>query len=268
MFCSPLIHADETHWYLLDKGPGKKWYAWTVASPDAVYHRIFPSRSGATAKTVLGDFQGVVLVDGYAAYQTATKSGADGPAPATLAFCWAHVRRKFVETLKFEPASAQGLELIGQLYAMEADLPDWHALEGSAQHEALAHRLAVRQQQSAPLTERIHAWALAQKPLPESTFRKALLYMLQLWDGLTVFLHNPRVPLDNNHVERQMRDVVLGRKNHYGSKSQRGTEVAALFYSLIETAKLRGEDPGDYLLRAALAAIDNPDTVTLPTSHD
>ena len=268
VFTSPLIHADETLWYLLDKGPGKKWYAWTVASPDTVYHRIFPSRSGATAKTVLGDFKGVVVVDGYAAYQTATKAGADGPAPATLAFCWAHVRRKFVEALKFEPACQQVLEFIGQLYAMEEDLPDWHALESQALLDALAQRLAVRQQQSAPLTERIKEWALAQRALPDSTFRKALEYMLELWSGLTVFLHNPRVPLDNNHVERQMRDVVLGRKNHYGSKSQRGTEVAALFYSLIETAKLRGEDPGDYLLRAALAAIDNPDAVTLPKGYD
>jgi transposase len=268
VFTSPLIHADETLWYLLDKGPGKKWYVWTVASPDAVYHRIFPSRSGATAKTVLGDFKGVVVVDGYAAYQTATKAGADGPAPATLAFCWAHVRRKFVEALRFVPACQQVLELIGQLYALEEDLPDWHALEGQAQQDALAHRLAVRQQHSVPLTERIQQWALSQKAMPDSTFRKALEYMLELWSGLTVFLLNPRVPLDNNHVERQMRDLVLGRKNHYGSKSQRGTEVAALFYSLIETAKLRGEDPGDYLLRAALAAIENPGTVTLPSSVD
>jgi hypothetical protein len=122
----------------------------------------------------------------------------------------------------------------------------------------LAHRLTVRQQHSAPLVERIKAWALAQKALPDSTFRKALEYMLELWNGLTLFLLNPRVPLDNNHVERQMWDMVLGRKNHYGGKSQRGTEVAALFYSLIETARLRGDDPGDYLLRAALAAIENP----------
>jgi transposase len=268
VFSSPLIHADETHWYLLDKGPGKKWYAWTVASPDTVYHRILPSRSGATARTVLGDYAGVVVVDGYAAYQTATKSTADGPAPATLAFCWAHVRRKFVEALKFYPACQQVLELIGKLYALEEDLPDWHALEGQAQQDALAHRLTVRTQQSVPLVERIKAWALSQKPLPDSTFRKALEYMLALWNGLTVFLHNPWVPLDNNHVERQMRDMVLGRKNHYGSKSQRGTEVAALFYSLTETAKLRGEDPGDYLLRAVLAAIENPGTVTLPSGVD
>ena len=76
------------------------------------------------------------------------------------------------------------------------------------------------------------------------------------------------MPLDNNHVERQLRDMVVGRKNHYCSKSQRGTEVAALFYSLIETANLRGEDPGDYLLRAALAAINKPGTVTHPSGVD
>ncbi|WXH32568.1 hypothetical protein WA016_06563 [Myxococcus stipitatus] len=75
------------------------------------------------------------------------------------------------------------------------------------------------------------------------------------------------VPIDNNHVERQMRDMVMGRKNHYGSKSKRGTEVAALFYSLIETARLRGEEPGHYLQRAALASIENPGSVTLPKSQ-
>jgi hypothetical protein len=60
----------------------------------------------------------------------------------------------------------------------------------------------------------------------------------------------------------------LGRKNHYGSKSKRGTEVAALFYSLIETARLRGEDPGHYLQRAVLAAIESPAAITLPKSQD
>jgi transposase len=63
---------------MLDKGPGRKWYAWTVASADAVYHRILPSRSGATAELVLGDYKGIAMVDGYAAYQTATKPGANG----------------------------------------------------------------------------------------------------------------------------------------------------------------------------------------------
>ena len=173
------------------RGPGRSGTRGRWPAPDAVYHRILPSRSGATARQVLGDYAGVVMVDGYAAYQTATKSGADGPAPATLAFCWAHVRRKFVEAQKFAPACAEVLALIGQLYAIEADLPDWHALEGERNRHALAHRLAVRQQQSAPLVERIREWALAQRALPGSAFRKALEYMLALWSGLTVFLANP-----------------------------------------------------------------------------
>ena len=76
------------------------------------------------------------------------------------------------------------------------------------------------------------------------------------------------MPLDNNLVERQIRPLVVGRKNHYGSKSKRGTEVAALFYSMIETAQMRGEDPAVYLQRAAIAAITTPGTATLPTTTE
>ncbi|WP_434348711.1 IS66 family transposase [Myxococcus virescens] len=190
------------------------------------------------------------------------------PVPATLAFCWAHVRRKFFEARQFAPACEEVLELIGQLYTVEADLPEWYALSKEERPAVLAQRRAARQQHSAPVVERIRQWALAQRAAPGSAFCKALEYMLKLWNGLTVFLDNPVVPIDNNHVERQMRDMVMGRKNHYGSKSKRGTEVAALFYSLIETARLRGEEPGHYLRRAALAAIQNPDAVTLPESQD
>jgi transposase len=95
---------------------------------------------------------------------------------------------------------------------------------------------------------------------------KAISYMLGLWPGLTRFLEDPRIPLDNNATERGLRGMVVGRKNHYGSRSKRGTEVAALFYSLIESAKLAGAEPKAYLLRAARAALTHPGTVTLP--HD
>jgi transposase len=90
--------------------------------------------------------------------------------------------------------------------------------------------------------------------------------MLGLWRGLTRFLDNPRIPLDNNATERGLRGMVIGRKNHYGSRSQRGTEVAALFYSLIESAKLCGVEPKAYLLHATTVALRNPGAVTLP--HD
>jgi transposase len=178
------------------------------------------------------------------------------------------VRRKYVKAEPFAPACAEVIDLIGKLYEVERDLPNPHALTGAERETALARILAVRRERSAPVVDQIKAWAERQQGLPESTFRKAIKYMLDLWHGLTVFLENPWVPLDNNFVERQIRPLVVGRKNHYGSKSKRGTEVAALFYSLIETAQLRGEDPAAYLQRAALAAIAEPGTVTLPTASE
>ncbi len=93
---------------------------------------------------------------------------------------------------------------------------------------------------------------------------KAIAYMLELWEGLTRFLDDPRIPLDNNAAERALRGVVVGRKNHYGSRSKRGTEVAAIFYTLFETAKLSQVDPRAYFTRAARRAIAHPGSVTLP----
>ncbi len=79
--------------------------------------------------------------------------------------------------------------------------------------------------------------------------------MTNHWSNASRFLNDPTVPLDNNAAERALRGPVVGRKNHYGSRSRRGTEVAAVFYTLIETAKLLGIEPGDYLRRAAEAAL-------------
>jgi len=75
---------------------------------------------------------------------------------------------------------------------------------------------------------------------------------------------DPLLPLHNNLAEREIRGVVIGRKNHYGSKSERGTEVAAIFYSLLEAAYLCGVDPKSCLAEAARRAIREPGTVTLP----
>ena len=84
-----------------------------------------------------------------------------------------------------------------------------------------------------------------------------------IWDGLQAFLDDPSVAIDNNATERALRGVVVGRKNHYGSRSRRGTEVAALFYSLIESAKLVGVGPNTYLKTATSAALRG-ETIPLP----
>jgi transposase len=99
--------------------------------------------------------------------------------------------------------------------------------------------------------------------LPESGLGQAIKYMSNRWTGLTRFLTDPRVPLDNGATERAMRGLAVGHKNHYGSRSRRGTEVAALYYSLMETAKLCGVDPKRYLREAALAALRG-DSIPLP----
>ena len=88
--------------------------------------------------------------------------------------------------------------------------------------------------------------------------------MLEHWTGLTRFLDDPCVSLDNNAAERALRGPVVGRKNHYGSRSLRGTQVAAIFYTLCETAKLAGIDPHAYLLRALDTAIAYPGAITYP----
>jgi transposase len=257
-----LLGADETWWRVMVQPKAKRWWAWTLAREDAVVYRILDSRSHDAARQVLGDYRGIVIADGYGAYDALAR----GSPGFTLAHCWAHARRKYVEAEPHYPAACQAvLDLIRQLYAVEARVP---ALPADAtaedRRDVRALRARLRGEQSRGLVREIRDWALGQRVLPESSLGKAISYMLGLWAGLTRFLDDPRIPIDNNHTERGLRGMVVGRKNHYGSRSQRGTEVAALFYSLIESAKLCGVDPKAYLLTAARAALADRAAATLP----
>ncbi len=246
-----VIGADETRWRLLDgkgkdTGEAKQWQVWAVAAPDAVAYSIEDSRSAEAAKKALRGFQGVVMADGYSVYQALARE----PGGFALANCWAHVRRKYVEVEHAFPAQAEEvLGLVAELYAIERPCPT------GPPGDDLRRRL--REERSRQVVERIRTWAVTAKAraLPESGLGKAIDYMLGMWSGLVRFLGDPRIPLDNNGTERGLRGVVLGRKNHYGSKSRRGTEVAALFYSLIESAKLAGVEPKAYLRLAVQAAL-------------
>jgi len=122
---------------------------------------------------------------------------------------------------------------------------------------------ASRAKESKPVIDEIRTWLMTQRALPRSALGKAIAYTSGLWPGHVRFLGDPKIPLDTNSVERALRGVAVGRKNHYGSRSERGTRVAALFYSLIESAKLAGVEPRGYLREAALRAVRNPGTVTL-----
>lgn len=258
-----LIHADETRWYLLEKGGRKTWQIWCIAtpSPEAVHYSLLPERSARAGSQSLGDFEGTVVCDGYAVY---AKLARDGPYRIDLAFCMAHARRKFVDCEKEYPAECKpALDLIGELYEVERKVPDPWTLQGEEREAAFALRAKLRNEESRPIADKLKAWALRQSGL-SSKFTMAVKYLINHWQGLTRYLDDAKIPIDNNQAERTLRGPVVGRKNHYGSKSKRGTEVAAIFYSLIETAKLQGVDPKSYLLAAAKAALENPGSITWP----
>jgi len=241
----PVVGAEETTWRLMGKKgvtSTKRWQVWALSAPDAVLYQLHPSRGADAAAQLLKDFAGTVMCDGYSAYQSLQRRRHG----FRLAHCWARARRKFVELEdSFPKANEEALALIAELYRIEREIED----------KPPDVRLLSRQQRAGPVVQQIHQWALQQRALPQSPLGKAFAYLGKQFDGLRVFLTDPDVALDNNQTERAMRSVVLGRKNHFGSRSERGTQVAALMYSLVETAKINGVDPELYLKLAALESI-------------
>ncbi|MCP4449315.1 MAG: transposase [Myxococcales bacterium] len=113
----------------------------------------------------------------------------------------------------------------------------------------------------------LQTWMREQTCRPKSKLGIAIRYALSNWYGLSVFLDDARARMKNNQVEQSIRPAVLGRKDHYGSTSRRGMEVAALFYALIGTCRVLKADPGAYLLAAATCAIETPGAVLLPHEY-
>jgi transposase len=241
----PVLGADETRWPLMGVPDGEpsRWHVWALSTTEAMVYRILESRSAEAAREVLGEYAGIVMADGYGAYESLQQNGGK----FALVNCWSHVRRAYFEIQENFPQTETVLDLIGELYNVEALCPT-----GPPGDET---RRRLRDTKSRAIVTRIQQWALEQRALPQSGLGKAIAYMGGRWKGLVRFLDDPRIPLDNNATERGLRGPVVGRKNHYGSRSRRGTEVAALLYSLLESAKLCRLEPKTYLRRAVTAAL-------------
>jgi transposase len=191
-------------------------------------------------------YEGKVLCDGWWVY----KHIAQRVPNVVLVHCWSHVRREVLACESaFPTQTAELIGLIAELYAIEADAPP--GPEGDAR------RTELRQKHSTEVLERIVGWVFQNGlTVPaESNLRKAVRYMVNHWQGLTRFLEDPTLPLDNNGVEKDCRQAVQGKKNHYGSRSKRGTETAAILYTVVQTAKLSGIEPKTYMRFAALRAL-------------
>src|SRR5262249_20881081 len=149
-----------------------------------------------------------------------------------LAFCWSHVRRQFYEIQVKTPApiAAEALVRIAALYAIEADI------RGLAADE----RRQVRQRRTKPLVDDLSLWLDAPHAAvsSKSTFTRAIRYVLSRWEGLTRFLVDGRIEIDSNVVERSIRPIALGRKNHLFAGSDGGGKHWAVIASLIETCKM------------------------------
>lgn len=239
---SKVFLADETTWGNLEKDSKNKYYLWGLRSKEAVYFLIQKNRSKEVANRFLKDLNGVLVTDGYSVYQDISPT-------LTNAFCWAHVRRKFIESENSFPEESQEmLDLINKLYKTEKELKD----------EPPEKRLEVRQRESKiiidAILEKLHSLSTF---LPGSSLRKAVDYTLKLWIGLVVFLDDATVPIDNNEMERTIRGSVVGRKNHYGSKTIKTAEVAAVWYSIVETCKANNVNPRIYILSAIKDILSN-----------
>jgi transposase len=235
----PVIGLDQTGWPRLEVQGSKPWQMWCLTAPGVVVHRIRDDKSAATFKALVGDYTGTIVAD---ALSTHAAGARDGPG-IVLAGCWAHVFRRFDEARSDHPDAARALAWIGALYDIDR------------RGERDLVRIAELRRSEAPsIVAEFKAWLLDRAGDTHLSIGKAAAYTLGIWDRLTRFVDDARVPLDNNATERAIRGPVVGRKNHYGSKSRRGTQVAATVYSILETAKLHDIDPAAYLTAAVLAA--------------
>lgn len=235
----PVIGLDQTSWPKLEPGATKPWQMWCITAPDVVRHRIKDDKGAATFKALVGDYRGVIVCDALKTHEAGAR---DGPG-IVLAGCWAHVYRKFEEAAPDHPEANLALGWIGQLYEIDGRAGD-----------DLAKKAELRKKDSADVLANLKTWLWSQAVLKTLSIGRAAAYTIANWERLTRFVENALVPLDNNGTERAIRGPVVGRKNHYGSKSRRGTEVAAILYTLVETAKLHGVDPARYLTEAVRAA--------------
>lgn len=243
---SPKLFCDETRCPVLDPGRGKtkSGFLWAIArddrpwagsDPPAVAYTYAPGRGGEHALKLLDGFSGVLQVDGYGVYkQVAARTRAN---QVTLAFCWAHLRRKFYEIYVggTSPIATEALARIKQLYDVEADI---RGLPPQV-------RQGLRHKHAKPLVTALKPWLeQAYGRVPKGgKLGEALRYGLNHWDGLVRYLDDGRIEIDSNTVERSIRPIALTRKNALFAGHDEGAQGWAMIASLIETCKLNGVDP-------------------------
>jgi transposase len=228
-------HADETGWKVfaeLENKKNNRWYLWIFRNDKSVVYKIAPSRSSQVLIEHFGEDHpgGTLSVDRYSAYKTIAKNGL-----YILAFCWAHVRRDFLGYSKaYTDYEAWGLEwvaLIDNLYHLNNKRLQYKEKSKSFRTHTKELKKALTKM------EETRGKQLEDCMLLESS-KKLLKSLKNHWDGLTIFVEHPTIPMDNNIAERGLRPCVVGRKNYYGSGSVWSSELSASLFTIFETLKL------------------------------
>ena len=235
---SHVVATDDTILPMLSPGKTKQARMWVyIGDPERPYN-VFDftlNRGRDGPKQFLKDYTQVLLADAYGGYDGVVAGNA-----ITRAGCWSHARRKVVEAEKTAPEIAR--EAVASLKTL-------FAIEGQAREASASERLEIRQKQSVPLLTGLRQKLLVWKEqlLPKHPMAEAVNYTLDHWTELTVFCSDGAVPIDNNASEREMKRVILNRKNSLFVGNPRGGRTAAILASLTSTCRRHQIDPQLYL---------------------
>jgi len=245
----PVVNVDETTVQVLnepDKADTSKSYMWLFrgGQPDrpVLVFEYHPSRSGQIPRDYLSGYQGYVQCDAYSGYDALGRQKG-----VVLLGCWAHARRKFDEVIKARGgakrngSAEEAIDYIRRLYVVEKK-----AREAGLEPDAITD---LRQREAKPVLDEFKDWLDAKVLVtpPKGLLGKAVSYTLNNWQRLLRYLEDGRLRPDNNLAENAIRPFVVGRKNWLFAGNPDGARAAAVFYSLIESAKANGWKAHDYL---------------------
>jgi len=228
------------------KGKMKQTYFWPMyGDNNEIAFTWSNSRGFLHAQNQLQGFTGTLLTDGYAAYSKTVAKLNEKETVVTHAACWVHARRYFDRALLIEPIAAQeAIEQIAQLYKNEKHIKENITEANDA--------LAYRQKHSEPLVSEFFTWVYEQRQrtdlTPKNQLAKALNYVNERQVEMKVFLANPNVAMDTNHLERALRVIPMGRKNYLFCWSELGAEQLGILQSLLVTCRLQEINPYHYLV--------------------
>ena len=242
----PTLFADETPLKVV-KSDKVNSYMWVYCSgrdspdpnnpiPNIVLYDFHNSRAAACVVNYLDGYQGYLHVDGYQAYARTE---------ATLIGCWAHARRKFIDAKKLQGKNKTGkadvvLSLIQKLYGVESRVKDKSADD----------KYTTRQAVSVSILDKLKAWLEQNQPnlVGNTKLIEAANYLANQWHKLIRYVDDGRLSIDNNRAERAVKPFVIGRKNWLFSQTANGAHASATLYSIVETAKVNGLVPFDYIM--------------------